>query len=117
MPYQVIIVVVGFYKMRHPWFRQRLPSMPLNFFLRLPSKIDNMLCRKLSKISSISSVVVDSLHPSSISKKTHFSSLRISSSSSSPLFCIFPFLYFSKISGLHLQTKSYHGQSVGTVDP
>ncbi|RWR91812.1 C2 calcium-dependent membrane targeting [Cinnamomum micranthum f. kanehirae] len=43
MPYQVIIVVVGFYKMRHPWFRQRLPSVPLSFFLRLPSKIDNML--------------------------------------------------------------------------
>ncbi|KAJ8623959.1 hypothetical protein MRB53_032489 [Persea americana] len=43
MPYQVIIVVVGFYKMRHPRFRQRLPSVPLSFFRRLPSKIDNML--------------------------------------------------------------------------
>ncbi|RWR91819.1 FT-interacting protein 1 [Cinnamomum micranthum f. kanehirae] len=43
IPYQVIIVVVGFYKMRHPWFRQRQPSVPLSFFWRLPSKIDNML--------------------------------------------------------------------------
>ncbi|RWR91835.1 FT-interacting protein 1 [Cinnamomum micranthum f. kanehirae] len=43
IPYQVIIVVVGFYKMRHPWFRQRQPSVPLSFFRRLPSKIDNML--------------------------------------------------------------------------
>jgi len=37
----------------------------------------------LGRISAVSSVVVDSLHRSSISKKTHFSSLRISSSSSS----------------------------------
>ncbi|RWR91818.1 C2 calcium-dependent membrane targeting [Cinnamomum micranthum f. kanehirae] len=43
IPYQVIIVVVGFYKMRHPWFRQRQPFVPLSFFRRLPSKIDNML--------------------------------------------------------------------------
>ncbi|RWR91816.1 C2 calcium-dependent membrane targeting [Cinnamomum micranthum f. kanehirae] len=42
-PYEVIIVVVGFYMMRHPWFRQRQPSVPLSFFRRLPSKIDNML--------------------------------------------------------------------------
>ncbi|RWR91829.1 LOW QUALITY PROTEIN: C2 calcium-dependent membrane targeting [Cinnamomum micranthum f. kanehirae] len=43
IPYQVIIVVVGFYKMRHPWFRQRQPSVLLSFFRRLLSKIDNML--------------------------------------------------------------------------
>ncbi|XXG85198.1 hypothetical protein AAC387_Pa11g0324 [Persea americana] len=43
MPYQVIIVVVGFYKMRHPWFRNRLPSVQTSFFRRLPSMADSML--------------------------------------------------------------------------
>ncbi|RWR91806.1 putative phospholipid hydroperoxide glutathione peroxidase [Cinnamomum micranthum f. kanehirae] len=47
------------------------------------SSVRILRCMNLSKISSISSVVVDSLHPSSISKKTHFSSLRISASASS----------------------------------
>ncbi|RWR91828.1 putative phospholipid hydroperoxide glutathione peroxidase [Cinnamomum micranthum f. kanehirae] len=78
--------------------------MPLLFLISMLCNYSSarfLSCRKLSKISSISSVVVDSLLPSSISKKTHFSSLRISSSSSSPLFCIFPCLYFSKISALH----------------
>ncbi|XXG85187.1 hypothetical protein AAC387_Pa11g0316 [Persea americana] len=40
----VIIVVVGFYKMRHPWFQQRkLPSVLASFFWCLPSRTDSML--------------------------------------------------------------------------
>ncbi|KMZ69876.1 C2 calcium/lipid-binding plant phosphoribosyltransferase familyprotein [Zostera marina] len=42
-PMQVVIVVAGFYCMRHPRFRSRMPSVPLNFFRRLPAKTDSML--------------------------------------------------------------------------
>ncbi|WCJ18927.1 C2 calcium/lipid-binding plant phosphoribosyltransferase family protein [Euphorbia peplus] len=41
-PY-VLFIVTGFYLMRHPRFRGRTPSVPINFFRRLPSRIDNML--------------------------------------------------------------------------
>ncbi|KAA8520613.1 hypothetical protein F0562_014869 [Nyssa sinensis] len=42
-PFQVLAVVAGFYVMRHPRFRHRLPSAPLNFFRRLPARTDSML--------------------------------------------------------------------------
>uniref|UniRef100_A0A1D1YXH2 Multiple C2 and transmembrane domain-containing protein 1 n=1 Tax=Anthurium amnicola TaxID=1678845 RepID=A0A1D1YXH2_9ARAE len=42
-PFQVVAVVAGFYMMRHPRFRHRLPSVPINFFRRLPAKTDSML--------------------------------------------------------------------------
>ncbi|XP_010273065.1 PREDICTED: FT-interacting protein 1-like [Nelumbo nucifera] len=42
-PFQVVAVVAGIYLMRHPRFRHRLPSVPINFFRRLPAKTDSML--------------------------------------------------------------------------
>lgn len=42
-PFQVMAVVGGFYMMRHPRFRHRLPSAPVNFFRRLPARTDSML--------------------------------------------------------------------------
>ncbi|RVW30611.1 FT-interacting protein 1 [Vitis vinifera] len=42
-PFQVLALVAGFYHMRHPRFRGRLPSAPINFFRRLPAKTDSML--------------------------------------------------------------------------
>ncbi|XP_031484289.1 FT-interacting protein 7-like [Nymphaea colorata] len=42
-PFQVVLVALGFYLMRHPRFRYRLPSTPLNFFRRLPAKTDSLL--------------------------------------------------------------------------
>lgn len=42
-PFQVIAVVFVLYLLRHPRFRYRLPSAPLNFFRRLPARSDSML--------------------------------------------------------------------------
>ncbi|KAH9626630.1 hypothetical protein KSS87_001090 [Heliosperma pusillum] len=42
-PFQVIAALAGFYAMRHPRFRHRLPSVPINFFRRLPARTDSML--------------------------------------------------------------------------
>ncbi|KAH0974817.1 hypothetical protein GBA52_016716 [Prunus armeniaca] len=42
-PFQVVAALVGFFMMRHPRFRHRLPSAPINFFRRLPSRTDSML--------------------------------------------------------------------------
>lgn len=42
-PFQVLAVFAGFYAMRHPRFRHRLPSAPINFFRRLPARTDSML--------------------------------------------------------------------------
>ncbi|PIA49458.1 hypothetical protein AQUCO_01300339v1 [Aquilegia coerulea] len=42
-PFQVVAVISGFYFMRHPRFRHRLPSVPINFFRRLPARTDSML--------------------------------------------------------------------------
>ncbi|KAJ4730444.1 C2 calcium/lipid-binding plant phosphoribosyltransferase family protein [Rhynchospora pubera] len=42
-PPQVLIVLSGFYMMRHPRFRRRLPSVPMNFFRRLPARTDSLL--------------------------------------------------------------------------
>ncbi|KAJ9147913.1 hypothetical protein P3X46_030027 [Hevea brasiliensis] len=42
-PFQVIAALAGFYIMRHPRFRYRMPSVPINFFRRLPARTDSML--------------------------------------------------------------------------
>ncbi|KAK6772837.1 hypothetical protein RDI58_028075 [Solanum bulbocastanum] len=43
MGFRVVTLVTGFYVLRHPWFHHNLPSAPLNFFIRLPTRIDSML--------------------------------------------------------------------------
>ncbi|KAK3042301.1 hypothetical protein RJ639_001896 [Escallonia herrerae] len=43
MPFQVVALLTGFYLLRHPRFRHKLPSMPSNFFRRLPARTDCML--------------------------------------------------------------------------
>ncbi|KAL8138323.1 hypothetical protein V2J09_004324 [Rumex salicifolius] len=42
-PFQVIAVLIGLFMLRHPRFRSRMPSVPINFFKRLPSKSDMLL--------------------------------------------------------------------------
>ncbi|GAB2266931.1 FT-interacting protein 3 [Dionaea muscipula] len=42
-PFQVVLLCTGFYMLRHPRFRHKLPSVPINFFRRLPSRADSML--------------------------------------------------------------------------
>ncbi|XP_020090309.1 FT-interacting protein 1-like [Ananas comosus] len=42
-PFRVVALVAGLYVLRHPRFRSKLPSVPSNFFKRLPSRIDSML--------------------------------------------------------------------------
>ncbi|KAK9057697.1 hypothetical protein SSX86_022533 [Deinandra increscens subsp. villosa] len=42
-PFQVVAIFTGFYVLRHPRFRRKLPSVPLNFFRRLPARTDCML--------------------------------------------------------------------------
>ncbi|KAI3822210.1 hypothetical protein L1987_09796 [Smallanthus sonchifolius] len=42
-PFQAIAALIGLYMMRHPRFRHRLPSVPINFFRRLPARTDSML--------------------------------------------------------------------------
>jgi len=42
-PFQVMVLLAGFYIMRHPKFRRSMPAPPLNFFRRLPARTDSML--------------------------------------------------------------------------
>ncbi|KAG0576152.1 hypothetical protein KC19_5G059000 [Ceratodon purpureus] len=42
-PFQVVAVLLGVYALRHPRFRDPLPSVPLNLFKRLPSQADRIL--------------------------------------------------------------------------
>ncbi|KAB2604073.1 multiple C2 and transmembrane domain-containing protein 1-like [Pyrus ussuriensis x Pyrus communis] len=42
-PFQVVALLAGIYMLRHPKFRHKLPSVPLNFFRRLPARSDSML--------------------------------------------------------------------------
>ncbi|XP_057965808.1 FT-interacting protein 3-like [Malania oleifera] len=42
IPFRVIVILGGFYVLRHPKFRSRLPSAPFNFFRRLPARSDSM---------------------------------------------------------------------------
>ncbi|WOL01790.1 anthranilate phosphoribosyltransferase-like protein [Canna indica] len=43
MSFQVVGLLVGLYMLRHPRFRSKQPSMPSNFFKRLPSRSESML--------------------------------------------------------------------------
>ncbi|WOL13663.1 FT-interacting protein 1-like [Canna indica] len=42
-PFRVVAFLTGLYMLRHPRFRHKLPSVPLNFFRRLPARTDSML--------------------------------------------------------------------------
>ncbi|KAG4958114.1 hypothetical protein JHK85_044494 [Glycine max] len=42
-PPKVVAMVTGLYYLRHPKFRSKLPSVPSNFFKRLPARTDSML--------------------------------------------------------------------------
>ncbi|XP_047310036.1 FT-interacting protein 7 [Impatiens glandulifera] len=42
-PVQVVAIIIGLYLLRHPRFRNRMPSVPVNFFKRLPAKTDMLL--------------------------------------------------------------------------
>ncbi|CAN8321451.1 unnamed protein product [Cochlearia groenlandica] len=42
-PFQAVSLLIGLYVLRHPRLRYRLPSVPLNFFRRLPARTDCML--------------------------------------------------------------------------
>jgi hypothetical protein len=42
-PFQVVAVVAGLYLLRHPRFRSKQPSLPFNFYKRLPAKGDMLL--------------------------------------------------------------------------
>ncbi|OWM85085.1 FT-interacting protein 7 [Punica granatum] len=42
-PFQVVAILVGVYMLRHPRFRSKMPSVPVNFFKRMPSKTDMLL--------------------------------------------------------------------------
>ncbi|KAG5524850.1 hypothetical protein RHGRI_031503 [Rhododendron griersonianum] len=42
-PFQVVAVLIGLYLLRHPRFRSKMPSVPVNFFKRLPAKSDMLL--------------------------------------------------------------------------
>ncbi|XP_042516461.1 FT-interacting protein 1-like [Macadamia integrifolia] len=42
-PFRVVALVTGLVMLRHPRFRSKLPSVPSNFFKRLPARVDSML--------------------------------------------------------------------------
>ncbi|KAE8098856.1 hypothetical protein FH972_016890 [Carpinus fangiana] len=42
-PFRIIALLAGIVWLRHPKFRSKLPSVPSNFFRRLPSRADSML--------------------------------------------------------------------------
>ncbi|GMH00075.1 hypothetical protein Nepgr_001914 [Nepenthes gracilis] len=42
-PFEVVALLYGIYTLRHPKFRQKLPSPPVNFFRSLPARTDSML--------------------------------------------------------------------------
>ncbi|KAJ4769296.1 C2 calcium/lipid-binding plant phosphoribosyltransferase family protein [Rhynchospora pubera] len=41
-PVRIVTLMVGLYKLRHPRLRSRLPGVPVNYFKRLPTKVDCM---------------------------------------------------------------------------
>lgn len=43
VPIKVILLGLGFYYLRHPRFRDDMPSVPVNFFRRLPSLSDQIM--------------------------------------------------------------------------
>ncbi|KAK3446807.1 FT-interacting protein 1 [Eucalyptus grandis] len=42
-PFKIVALAAGIVWLRHPRFRSKLPSIPSNFFKRLPSRADSML--------------------------------------------------------------------------
>ncbi|PIN20001.1 hypothetical protein CDL12_07326 [Handroanthus impetiginosus] len=42
-PFEVVAVLTGFYVLRHPRLRHKVPSVPSNFFRRLPARTDCIL--------------------------------------------------------------------------
>ncbi|XP_020585258.1 FT-interacting protein 1-like [Phalaenopsis equestris] len=42
-PFRLVAFLAGIYVLRHPRFRHKMPSVPLNFFRRLPARTDSML--------------------------------------------------------------------------
>ncbi|XP_073133544.1 FT-interacting protein 4-like [Henckelia pumila] len=42
-PPKTMVTIIGFYTMRHPRFRDRIPSYPMNFLRRLPARTDSLL--------------------------------------------------------------------------
>lgn len=42
-PFRVIAILFGFYVLRHPRFRDKMPGVHMNFFRRLPALSDRML--------------------------------------------------------------------------
>ncbi|XP_076893116.1 FT-interacting protein 4-like [Bidens hawaiensis] len=43
VPVRGVVVAAGLFVMRHPSLRNRLPSVPMNFFRRLPARTDGLL--------------------------------------------------------------------------
>ncbi|XP_054784089.1 FT-interacting protein 3-like [Prosopis cineraria] len=43
IPFQIMVLFAGFYFMRHPKLRHKMPSAPVNFFRRLPALTDTMM--------------------------------------------------------------------------
>ena len=43
VPFRGFVLVAGFYYLRHPRFRDDMPSIPANFFRRLPSFSDQIM--------------------------------------------------------------------------
>ncbi|CAL5211051.1 unnamed protein product [Lathyrus oleraceus] len=42
-PFRVVVLMTGLYHLRHPKFRNKLPSVSSNFFKRLPARTDSLL--------------------------------------------------------------------------
>ncbi|XP_039120456.1 FT-interacting protein 4-like [Dioscorea cayenensis subsp. rotundata] len=42
-PFQIVAMLAGLYLLRHPKFRTKMPSVPFNFYRRLPAKSDMLL--------------------------------------------------------------------------
>ncbi|XVF79584.1 hypothetical protein PTKIN_Ptkin15bG0000900 [Pterospermum kingtungense] len=42
-PFRVVALLAGLYYLRHPRFRSKLPSIPSNFFKKLPARTDSLL--------------------------------------------------------------------------
>ncbi|KAL3573874.1 hypothetical protein D5086_024487 [Populus alba] len=43
VPFKMFVLGSGFYYLRHPRFRDDMPSIPVSFFRRLPSFLDQIL--------------------------------------------------------------------------
>ncbi|KAL3819894.1 hypothetical protein ACJIZ3_005799 [Penstemon smallii] len=42
-PFKIVVLLAGLFLLRHPRFRSKMPSVPSNFFKRLPARADSML--------------------------------------------------------------------------